>query len=128
VRLDEIYRELKDRMRFLTVYVREAHPADGWVSQNNVDAGICFNLPRTPDDRVAIARELIEKMDFTIPLALDDMENGAAQLYGALPTGWWSWMERASLAIPVPLGPTASTPRHGAPPFWNRSAADHEIS
>jgi hypothetical protein len=85
VRLDEIYRELKDRMRFLAVYVREAHPADGWVSQNNVEVGICFNLPKTPDDRAAIARELIEKMDFSIPLALDDMENGIAELYGALP-------------------------------------------
>lgn len=85
MRLDEIYRELKDRMRFLAVYVREAHPADGWVSQNNVEVGICFNLPKTPDDRAAIARELIEKMDFSIPLALDDMENGIAELYGALP-------------------------------------------
>ncbi len=83
--MNEIYNEYKDKVTFLGVYVSEAHPTDGRVSENNVNAGICFLQPKTADERNAVAKAFIQEMKFKIPLYLDTMDNITAEKYGALP-------------------------------------------
>ncbi len=69
----------------MAVYVSEAHPTDGRVSENNVKAGICFLQPKTVDERNAVAKSFIQEMKFKTPLLLDTMDNNTAEKYGALP-------------------------------------------
>ena len=83
--MNEIYNEYKDKVAFLGVYVSEAHPMDGRVSENNVKAGICFLQPKNVDERNAVAKSFIQEMKFKIPLLLDFMDNFTAEKYGALP-------------------------------------------
>ncbi len=83
--MNEIYNEYKDRVAFLAVYVSEAHPIDGRVSEKNVEAGVCFLQPKSVDERNAVAKSFIEEMKFKIPLLLDTMDNATAEKYGALP-------------------------------------------
>ena len=51
--VEKLYRLYKDRANFAMVYVREAHPADGWSSDGNFRLGIILSQPRTYDERVA---------------------------------------------------------------------------
>ena len=83
--MNEIYNQFKDKVAFLGVYVSEAHPTDGRVSDGNVKAGICFLQPKTVDERNAVAKAFIQEMKFKIPLHLDTMDNVTAEKYGALP-------------------------------------------
>ncbi len=83
--MNEIYNEYKDKVAFLGVYVSEAHPTDGRVSENNVKAGICFLQPKNVDERNAVAKSFVQEMKFKIPLLLDTMDNVTAEKYGALP-------------------------------------------
>ena len=69
--MNEIYNEYKDKVAFLAVYVSEAHPTDGRVSENNVKAGICFLQPKTVDERNAVAKLFIQEMKFKTPLLLE---------------------------------------------------------
>ena len=83
--MNEIYGEHKDKVVFLGIYVSEAHPMDGRVSEKNVDAGVCFIQPKTVEERKHVAKSFIQDMKFKIPLLLDTMDNATAENYGALP-------------------------------------------
>jgi hypothetical protein len=37
--VEAVYRRFKDEATFLMVYVREAHPTNGWAMESNVRAG-----------------------------------------------------------------------------------------
>ena len=55
MRLIEIYKELKEKVEFCCVYIKEAHPLDGWILPDNTVEGIEFNSPDTKDKRAEIA-------------------------------------------------------------------------
>ena len=38
--LSRLYRAYRERVAFFIVYIREAHPEDGWVLAENRDAGV----------------------------------------------------------------------------------------
>ena len=71
--------------RFLTVYIQEAHPTDEWAMDSNDEAGICYAQPRTLADRLAIARDLVARGNWKLPLVVDPIENPADTLYAAWP-------------------------------------------
>ena len=48
--MNEIYNQFKDDMEFFFVYVREAHPTDGWQVDTNIEEGI---IPAAPEHRGA---------------------------------------------------------------------------
>ena len=41
-RMNSIYNQYKDKMEFFFIYVREAHPTDGWQVDANVAEEILF--------------------------------------------------------------------------------------
>jgi hypothetical protein len=79
--LEELHTRYRDRVSFLIVYVKEAHPADGWVVAENVDAGISLLDPTTPGERAACAVRIETK----IPTAIDALDNAVASAYGGWP-------------------------------------------
>ena len=40
--MNEIYNQFKDDMEFFFVYVREAHPTDGWQGDLDIEGGILY--------------------------------------------------------------------------------------
>lgn len=79
--LEELHERYRDRVSFLLVYVKEAHPADGWVLEENVEAGISVLDPSTPGERAACAA----RVETSIPAALDGLDNAVASVYGGWP-------------------------------------------
>ena len=85
MRLNEIAAEFAGKVPVYCVYIREAHPEDGWQVEMNVDDGVIFDEPTTADERAAVAQTCVLRLNLAMPMLLDDMMNAAESAYVALP-------------------------------------------
>lgn len=83
--MEELYNKLGDRVQFLAVYVREAHPTDGWRSPGNDRAGISFLQPKSKNAREDIAAKCCSALEITMPMVIDDMHDPVGHLYSGMP-------------------------------------------
>ncbi len=74
-----------DRVRFLTVYIKEAHPEDEWQMESNEDEGVCYPQPKNLEERLRIANDFQRRFDYELPLVVDGMDNGAMEAYAGWP-------------------------------------------
>ena len=65
---------------FITIYIEEAHPTDGWAFSNNVE----IKSHRHLNDRIEAAKILSEGNKLTFPVVCDTMANEANFCYGGL--------------------------------------------
>ena len=72
-------------MAFLLVYIREAHPEDGWVVTPNREAGISLDDPTDLDGRAEVASTCSVNHDVRIPVVIDRMDDATASAYGGWP-------------------------------------------
>ncbi len=105
MRLDEIAKKHADRMNFLCVYIREAHPADGSQSPKNEAEGIIFNTPKTPDERAHIAGACMLRYNFSFPMVLDEMSDTVDGKYMAGPVRLYVLDAAGKVAWKSGLGP-----------------------
>lgn len=77
--------EHAQQARFLTVYIKEAHPTDEWQMDSNETDGVCYPQPRTTAERLAIARDFAARYEYPIELVVDPIENPADNLYAGWP-------------------------------------------
>src|SRR5262249_26422011 len=52
--VDALAKRYKDDATFVMVYVREAHPTDGWVMESNTKVGVAVKQPATYEERVSV--------------------------------------------------------------------------
>ena len=72
-------------MSFLVVYVKEAHPEDGWVIAENRRSGIAVHDPTSHDERARVASACAVGLRLTIPTAIDGTDNAVTSAYGGWP-------------------------------------------
>ncbi len=80
-----MHRKYGDRVRFLTLYIKEAHAQDEWPMDVNEKESVCYPQPKTTAQRVAIARDFVQRFRWEIPLAVDPIEDPADALYAGWP-------------------------------------------
>ena len=80
-----MWERYRDRVSFLVVYIREAHPEEGWVVSPNRDADILVNDPKTLEERVDVALTCAIRLQIRMPVVVDDLDDNIASAYGALP-------------------------------------------
>jgi len=73
------------KVQFVSVYIDEAHPTDGWSLPINKEEGVCFRRPKTIEDRVKIAKVSKEKFPSSFPTMVDLMDNNANKAFAAIP-------------------------------------------
>ena len=83
--LEELYERHGDAVAFFVVYVREAHPEDGWVLADNRREGIRLADPTSLDERVDAAEACALRLRTRIPILLDDLDDAVASAYGGWP-------------------------------------------
>ena len=83
--MEELYVSYKDQVEFIIVYIREAHPEEGWVVTPNRDAGILINDPTSTDERVEVAASCAINLKIRMPVVVDEVDDQIALAYGALP-------------------------------------------
>jgi len=76
-----IVREFSDVADFLTVYVEEAHPCDGWAFKNNVT----ILKHQTLEQRCNAAQLMLDSVQFECPVMVDNMADTTNKSYAAMP-------------------------------------------
>ncbi len=83
--LHTLWETYKDSVEFIVVYIREAHPEDGWVVTPNRDADIAFLDPVDNEARQEAAAMCAINLKIRMPVVVDDVDDQIASHYGALP-------------------------------------------
>jgi thiol-disulfide isomerase/thioredoxin len=83
--LDSIYQRFKGEATFLMVYVREAHPTDGWRMISNDKAGVAVKQPTTFDERVKVCDQFCKKLQPAMPVVVDEINDVAGNAYSGMP-------------------------------------------
>ena len=83
--LEELYDRHGDEVAFFIVYIREAHPEDGWVLADNRREEIAFPDPTSLEERVDVAEACVARLRTRIPVLLDDVDDKVALAYGGWP-------------------------------------------
>lgn len=80
---------LRDRYQndanFLMVYVREAHPTDGWKMESNARADVAVSQPTTLDERTAVCTQFCQRLKPTMPVAVDELDDRVGNAYSGMP-------------------------------------------
>lgn len=67
------------------MYIREAHPEDGWVVSMNRAEDIAVTDPTSNEERVEVATACALRLAIRMPVVVDDIDDAIASAYGALP-------------------------------------------
>ena len=85
MRLNEIYEANKDKIEFFLIYVREAHPSDGWQTLQNLETEIFYKAPTTADERAEVGNACQIGLDLKYPMLIDNIDDEVENTYVAAP-------------------------------------------
>jgi hypothetical protein len=74
-----------DKVAFFIVYIKEAHPEDGWALTYNRRSGIELQDPRSTTERAEVAASCAVRTRTAIPMLVDGIDNEVARQYGGWP-------------------------------------------
>jgi thiol-disulfide isomerase/thioredoxin len=83
--VEEVYKRFRGQAEFLAIYVREAHPTDGWCMASNDRVGVRTRQPATYDERVSVASRCHQLLHPSVPLLVDDIHDPVGSDYSGLP-------------------------------------------
>ena len=83
--LEELAERYRDAAAFFVVYIREAHPEDGWVLSGNRDEGIALTDPASDEERADVAEACAVRLQIRMPVLVDAIDNEVASRYGGWP-------------------------------------------
>ena len=72
-------------MDFLAVYIREAHPEEGWILPENRRSGLAVHEPTSDEERRGDASTCATNLRLKMPMVVDGVDNGVASAYGGWP-------------------------------------------
>jgi hypothetical protein len=83
--LHELWERYRYRVEFLVVYIREAHPEDGWVLAANRQEAIAVRDPASDAERAEAAGACATRLAIRMPLLVDRVDDRVALAYGGWP-------------------------------------------
>jgi hypothetical protein len=108
--VEKLYRRYKDRATFVMVYVREAHPTDGWSMESNDRVGVSIRQPQSYDERVAVARTCSARLGLGFPMLVDTIDDTVGARYSGMPSRLYLLDRRGTVAYKSGRGPFGFKP------------------
>ena len=108
--LHDLYDKYLYAVQFLVVYIREAHPEDGWVIGSNRDQGIAFDDPTNDEERLEAATACALRLKIRMPVVVDEIDDKIASAYGALPDRLYLIDSDGNVAFQGEQGPWGFSP------------------
>jgi hypothetical protein len=108
--LEDLNRRYGDRAAFLAVYVREAHPTDGWRMESNDRLDIALPQPVAKDQRAAVAERCRTTLKMTMPLLVDEMDDRVGHAYSGMPARLYVLDRQGRVAYKSGRGPFGLKP------------------
>ena len=94
--LRNIYEQYHEDVQFLSIYIREAHPVDGWwlgkgafgavIKLSRSKVALNTYDPTTMEERRKVAGQCEEALKYGIRTYVDEMDDAVNQTYAAWPT------------------------------------------
>ena len=95
--LHDLYARYRDSVQFLSVYIREAHPVDGWWLGGGISGLLLFKIrksraatdvyePKTIEERRQVAGQCDASLQYGIRTYVDEMDDAVNMAYAAWPT------------------------------------------
>jgi len=96
VSLRDLYHDYHEQIQFLSIYIREAHPVDGWwlgkgafgllLKLGRMKAATDVYDPKTIEERRAVAGDCEGALKYGIHTYIDGMDDEVNRAYAAWPT------------------------------------------
>jgi hypothetical protein len=99
------------RADFYAIYIREAHPSDGWRMESNDRVGIELPQARDDADRVRAAGTCCTALELAMPLLVDSIDNRVGSAYSGFPDRLYLIDRRGHVAYRGGRGPFGYKPR-----------------
>lgn len=106
MRLADLYRLYGDRVRFVVIYIREAHPTDGW----DIGSENRLSDPRTIQERRRAAGQCHEALQYGIKTYVDEIADPVMTAYAAWPERLYLIDQTGHVAYAGGLGPWGFDP------------------
>ena len=94
--IQEIYKQFNEEVQFVSVYIREAHPIDGWWMGRRLTKKLMLRFapkvsmehydPKTIKERRAVAGECKTALQYGVRTYIDEMDDHVNYTYAAWPT------------------------------------------
>ena len=108
--LEELHRTYGEKVAFFVVYIKEAHPEDGWVLGRNRRAGLTVNDPTTDEERTELAETCATRLKIGMPVLVDGIDNAVASAYGGWPDRFYLIGRDGRIAFQGAEGPFGLKP------------------
>lgn len=107
--VNRIQQRFADKAEFLLVYLREAHPKDGWAKEG---FSLTISDPQSQGERNTIATQCGQELQFNFPIVVDTMDDATAVDYAAWPERIFVIDEQGRIAYAGHQGPWGFWPSH----------------
>jgi hypothetical protein len=96
--IQQLYEQYHEEVQFLSIYIREAHPIDGWWLGRRLTKKIIKMVfpypkasmehydPKTIDERRVVAGECETALQYGVHTYVDEMDDAVNKTYAAWPT------------------------------------------
>ena len=94
--LHELFEQYHKKIQFMMIYIREAHPTDGWwfgqglvgrlVKLYSPHTSLSTADPTTAAQRRSVAKQCEDTLKYGIKTYVDEMEDTVSRAYAAKPT------------------------------------------
>ena len=108
--VEAIYERHKDKATFVMVYVREAHPTDGWKMEQNTRAGVALKQPTSTEERGEACAQFRKKLNPGMTVLVDDITDPAGTAYSGMPTRLYVIDPQGKVAFKNGRGPFGFKP------------------
>ncbi len=98
------------RVAFFVVYIKEAHPEDGWVLASNREQEIAVTDPASDEERAAVAETCAIRLEIRMPVLIDGLDNETARRYGGWPDRLYLIGKDGRVAFQGAEGPSGFKP------------------
>ena len=105
VSLRDLYAEYHERVHFLVVYIREAHPTDGWYMGKHD-----IRHHRSIEERRQVASACEVAMQYGITTYVDEMDDAVMTAYAAHPDRLYLVGNEGRIAYAAGRGPFGFKP------------------
>lgn len=118
--LREIYEQYHEQVQFMVIYIREAHPIDGWwfgtgvpkimLKASGSKAALDVYDPKTTEERRTVAARCEDALEYGINTYVDEIDDAVNKAYAAQPTRLYLIGMDGSVEYAGGLGPFGFKP------------------
>lgn len=109
--IEKFYKRYRERAKFFLVYVREAHPREGWWMTSNERVGIDVAQPTDNPARREVAQTCQAHLDLEIPFLVDTVDDKVGGTYSGMPNRLYLIDTDGKIAFKNGRGPFGFHPR-----------------